>query len=365
MLQAAIAGVRFFLRCFILVAALATGAALDSGPSPSASRNGEGTGNGRNAVVASENGEETQQVLPVIAWKLLRPGLELGLTILPESLKVFPGTEASSGKRSAAFVVLRIDSDLHSFELSMASETGQAFSLADWSRKDGLVAGVNAAMYLPDNRTSTGYMRSGNSVNNSRMVERLVAFFVAGRRKPGIPEADIIERGSASWRERLEDYSIVVQNYRLISSDGRLLWPEGGSAHSIAVVAKDEKGRILFLLSQEPLSVERFAWYLARLHLDLSTVMYVEGGQQAGLFVCMENSTKRVDGGEEEGASQQLPPELLTGASVHAISGGTAYIWKGRQSLLGTQGNPAAALPNVIGVKRDHVPPALREPRVE
>jgi hypothetical protein len=246
----------------------------------------------------------------------------------------------------------------------MASETGQAFSLADWSRKDGLVAGINAAMYLPDNRTSTGYMRSGDSVNNNRMGERLGAFFVAGRRKPDIPEADIIERGGASWRERLDDYSIVVQNYRLISSDGRLLWPEGGPAHSIAVVAKDGKGRILFVLGQEPLPVERFAWYLGRLRLDLRTVMYVEGGQQAGLFVCLENSLKRADGAGEEG-TDLLPMEQLPGASVHAIPGGVAHVWKGRQSLFGTQGNPAAALPNIIGVKREYIPFLQREPQGE
>ena len=175
---------------------------------------------------------------------------------------------------------------------------------------------------------------------------------MAARRKPKIPAADIIERGSPGWRERLEDYAIVVQNYRFISSDGRLLWPDGGFMHSMAVVGKDRKGKILFILSQEPLSVERFAWYLANLPLELGPVMYVEGGQQAGLFICL-NAPDTGPGSEGKDKAGATPPpaEQPAGSSSHAVLGGTALVWKG-QSLLGARGNPHAALPNIIGVKR-------------
>jgi hypothetical protein len=305
------------------------------------------TENGQTVALSRATGGE--RALPALDWKLLRPGLELGLSILPETLAASRSAEAGD---SSALVVLRIDPRLNSFSLSMASEGGKALSLADWSRNEGLIAGINAAMYLPDNRTSTGYMRNGEAVNNRNMGDRLGAFFVAERRKPKIPAADIIERGSPGWRERLEDYAIVVQNYRFISSDGRLLWPDGGFMHSMAVVGKDRTGRILFVLSQEPLSVERFAWYLANLPLELSTVMYVEGGQQAGLFVCPETpDTDPESEGKVKTGAAPSPAEQPAGASSHTVPGGTAHVWKG-QSLLGARGNPHAALPNIIGVKR-------------
>lgn len=288
------------------------------------------------ALVASPEEESLQPLstpapfVPLeLSWTLLRPGLEFGAAPLAESER---------SRSRTWFVVLRIDPAVHGFSLSMASEAGRSFSLADWCRKDNLLAGINAAMYLPDNRTSTGYMRSGAALNNSNLGGNLGAFFVAGPRKKGLASADILERSSPGWPGVLDDYDIVVQNYRFINSEGRLLWREGGPLHSIAVVAKDRSGRILFVLCQEPLSGERFAAYLRNLPLDLSTVMYVEGGAQAGMFV-------RVDAEDGQKAAS------MPGATIHAVPGGVAHVWKGRQSLLNTKGNPDAALPNLIGVK--------------
>lgn len=277
-----------------------------------------------------EPSPESAPVIPLaLHWSTLQPGLELGLASLAESARSWSG---------AWFVVLRIDPAFHSFSLSMASETGQTLALADWCRKDNLRAGINASMYLPDNLTSTGYMRNGGSVNNKNMGGNLGAFFVAGARKKELPPVDILERNSPGWPGVMDDYDIVVQNYRFINSDGRLLWREGGPLHSIAVVGKDASGRILFVLCQEPLSGDRFAAYLRTLPLELGTVMYVEGGAQAGMFV-------RVDSGS---AQPSVAP--VAGATSHPVPGGVVHVWKGRQSLLNTRGNPDAALPNLIGV---------------
>lgn len=272
---------------------------------------------------------------PEMRWTALSPGLELGLSSLPESRE--KGT-------SAVFVVLRIDPALHHFALGMASETGQARSLVDWSRKHGLRAGINASMYLPDNVTSTGYMRSGEARNNDKMGNKLGAFFVAERRSGGGPAADIIEREAPNWSESLEEHAIVIQNYRLMDSRGKVLWPAGGPMHSIAVVAKDDRGRIAFVLSQEPLTAERFAACLKTLPLSLSTVMYVEGGAQAGIFLRVDNA-----------AEKSLPPSFA-GASSHPSPEGTTHVWKGRQSLLNTRGNPDAPVPNVIGIRGADAP---------
>ena len=68
-------------------------------------------------------------------------------------------------------------------------------------------------------------------------------------------------------------------------------------------------------------SAAHFAALLQRCDLSLKTVMYVEGGAQAGIFL------------REHGPSAPVT------------------IWKGRQSLLRFEGNPAAPLPNIIGVR--------------
>ena len=272
---------------------------------------------------------------PDIRWTTVAPGLELGLSALPESRDQGTG---------AVLAIVRVDPARHRFALGMASETGQAHSLPDWGGKAGLRAGINASMYLPDNRTSTGYMRSGEAVNNKTVGNKLGAFFVAGPRKGSGPPADIVEREAPDWNARLDDYAIVVQNYRLVDSRGKVLWPAGGLMHSIAVVAKDDRGRIAFVLSQEPLTAERFAACLKTLPLSLSTVMYVEGGAQAGIFLRVDNA-----------AEKSLPPSFA-GASSHPSPEGTTHVWKGRQSLLNTRGNPDAPVPNVIGIRGADAP---------
>ena len=267
-----------------------------------------------------------------LSWHSPEPGLELGLT-------TFSKTQAQ--QNASVFVVLRITPTKQTFALYMASQTGKALPPAGWSEQKHLRAGINAGMYLPDQLTNTGYMRSGAFVNNNKLGARLGAFFVARPRNANLPPADIMDKERPNWQARLEQYDIVAQNYRLLNSRGELLWPEGIEAHSIAAIAKDGAGRILFILSQEPLTVQVFARYLQRLPLDVGTVMYVEGGRQAGLFVRLDTPDK----------TPGNPIEALPGATVHPVSDGVVMVWRGKQSLLRLPGNPEAVLPNIIGVK--------------
>lgn len=268
--------------------------------------------------------------LPKLTFTGLAPGLELGLAHLPES--------KARGHEDAVFVVLRVDPGTYSFSLHMAGGADGALSPAQWSGRRNLCAGINAGMYLPDNSTSIGYMRAGEVLGNPKMGDRLGAFFVAGQRKKGIAAVDVIEREGADWRGRLQDYDIVVQNYRLMDSNGRTLWAEKGRAHSSAVVTKDAKGRILFILSQEPLPVELFVRYLKWFSLSPGVVMYVEGSAQACLFM-------RLDAGEAAG-------RFFPGAESRSVSGGVVYVWRGRQGLLNLPGNTDAVVPNIIGVTK-------------
>ena len=264
--------------------------------------------------------------LPDIEWSIIRPGLELGLAVLPRSLAA--GTDDR-------FVILRIAPGSFNFTLHMASETGSAHSLPGWATLYGLLAGINASMYLPDNLTSTGLLRGPSHINNPRAGARLGAFFVADPKGKKLPGADILERGSKGLDDRLALYNSVAQNSRLVSGTGDILWPKGGGAHSTAVVSKDTKGNILFVLSQEPLSPYVFARYMKKFPLDAGPVMYVEGGGPAGLFLF-----------EGENGNTARP-----GAVSYPAPGGVIHVWKGRQSVLNTKGNPEAPLPNIIGVK--------------
>ena len=250
-------------------------------------------------------------------WLTLEPGLDFGEFRL----------EGGDFRLTA----LRIDPAHFDFLLCASSADGKGPRALDaWGREKDLVAAINASMYREDGATSTGYMRGAGHVNNPRLVERFGAFFVAGPDSDGLPQAAIVDRDMPDWRERLDQYDLVLQNYRMINADRRILWSPGGPLYSISAVAQDGTGRILFLHSRAPVEAYAFAQQLLHLPLDVRTVMYVEGGAQAGLLV-RAHSLRREMGG------------------VHA------------PSLLVT-GNLKALLPNVLGVRRKGaLPPAQAE----
>ncbi|MBD5557466.1 MAG: phosphodiester glycosidase family protein [Desulfovibrio sp.] len=244
-------------------------------------------------------------------WLALEPGLDFGEFRL----------EGGDFRLTA----LRIDPEKFDFELCASSADGKGPRALDaWGEERDLVAAINASMYREDGSTSTGYMRGAGHVNNPRLVDRFGAFFVAGPDAGELPQAAIIDRDMPDWKERIGRYDLVIQNYRMINGDRRILWSPGGPLYSISAVAQDGAGRILFLHSRAPVEAYAFAQQLLHLPLDVRTVMYVEGGAQAGLLV-RSHSLRRDMGG------------------LHA------------PSLLVT-GNLKALLPNVLGVRRKRAP---------
>lgn len=242
-------------------------------------------------------------------WISLEPGLDF--------------CEIRLNENNSKLTALRIDPEIFDFVLCSSSmDSGAPRTLEQWANEYGLTAAINASMYLPDNNKSTGYMRSGQYVNNPRIVDRFGAFFVAGPRKGNIPRAAIIDRDEKNWRQRLDDYDTVIQNYRMTSAGRKILWSPGGPLYSISAVAQDGEGKILFLHSRTPVEAYSFVQQLLHLPLDVRTVMYVEGGSQAGLLV----------------HSTHLKRNL---AGAHA------------PSLLVT-GNLNAALPNILGIRPRH-----------
>lgn len=222
------------------------------------------------------------------SWKMLEPGLEYAAFPIVEDVEADGAEEAPEGVSRAEqpLVALRFDPRYFSFRLYCAGQDGQpARTLEEWARAYGLVAAINAGMYLPDGLTSTGYMRAGAYINNPRIVQRFGAFFVAGPRREGLPSAALLDRDADPWEELLPQYDVVVQNYRMITTNRHILWSPGGPLYSISAVGQDTAGHILFLHCREPIDAHSFTAILMRLDLKLRSLMYVEGGGQAGLLL--------------------------------------------------------------------------------
>ena len=242
--------------------------------------------------------------LPPNQWTDVAPGLAV---------------QEFSSEEGPTLLVLRIDPAQNDFVLGAASLDGRgARPLGKWAEEYNLLAAINASMYLPDGLTSTGYMRYGEHINNGRQVSRFGAFFVAGPDRDDLPRAALLDRESANVSALLPHYRLVVQNYRMTTHDGKILWAEGGPLYAISAVGQDAQGNILFLHCREPIEAYEFASHAMSLPLQLRQLMYVEGGGQAGLL-------------------------LRTSALVRDVSG------QSRNPLL-VSGKYGVAVPNVIGV---------------
>ncbi|MDR1242641.1 MAG: phosphodiester glycosidase family protein [Deltaproteobacteria bacterium] len=230
-------------------------------------------------------------------WINLAPGLdmlELDLQKSPagagrSEIGIAPARSDLSGKQGN-FIIIRSDPEKCSYSLHMASEDGQRCSLPERLQKHNLYAAINAGMFLPDNLKNTGFMRNATHVNNGRVVSNFGSFFLAGPRRAGLPQAVILEKTGPEDKltEKIADYNIVIQNYRLISSAGDILWPESADAYNISALSADKQGRILFIFCGIPLSAADFSRVLLALPLGINLTMYLEGGDQAGLALALE-----------------------------------------------------------------------------
>ncbi len=221
------------------------------------------------------------------AWQELEDGLWLGEFHAP-----VPSTVGDS-----IITILKIDPDNFTFEVLMASEHGEPRTLEHWTDDHGLVAAINGSMYLPNHRTSTGLMRCAGHLNNGTINARFGAFFVSEPRREGIAGVQLVDRKLQDWRVALENYGCVIQNYRMISLNGKNLWSQDGNTFSIASVGMDESGNVLFMHSRSPFSVHDFAKNLLLLPIDIRNAMYVEGGREAGLYVRSKFMTRAWSGG--------------------------------------------------------------------
>ena len=192
-------------------------------------------------------------------------------------------TRQNGGK--VEFVALRMDPQRCEIVLCRAAlDGGGPRTPEQWAREYHLGAVINAGMYLPDDLTSTAYMRSGDKVNNGRIAEKYGSFFVASPRQPSLPNAALLDKDVDDWKFLLPQYEVAVQNFRLIGPEGVQRWPENGPRHSIAAVGMNAKGEIFFLHYETPISVYEFVRILREESgLNLTRAMYVEGGAQAVL----------------------------------------------------------------------------------
>jgi hypothetical protein len=218
--------------------------------------------------------EPTRQTATA-GWQLLEPGLELGFLLSPE-----PATAGDGFVR-----VLRIDPEYFELRLMTASEYGgRARTAREWCKEHDLVAALNASMYQEDLLTSVSLMRTRTHTNNGHLTRhRAVLGF--DRLEPSAPAVKIIDLECDDFEQWEPRYGTLVQSIRMLSCEGENVWEQQTRQWSIAAVGTDSAGRVLFVHVRSPFSTHDLIDVLVRLPLDLTSLMYAEGGHEAQLYV--------------------------------------------------------------------------------
>ena len=185
-------------------------------------------------------------------------------------------------KAKAVLHVVRVDPNVATLTLGMASKDGSTHTASAWAVKLGMVATINAGMFSTDHKSNVGKLVDREHVNNGDFNAYQSAL-VFNPKKPGLPKAQLLDLDDKGAKELAAQYGTVVQNLRLLKGEGSSVWKPNGRAWSESAVAQDKQGRILFLFVREGYQMSDFNRLVLDSGLDVVRAMHVEGGPEASL----------------------------------------------------------------------------------
>lgn len=220
---------------------------------------------------------ETRPTSKTIVWDSVGTGLSYALIAAP----------LISSVGDSEIDVLRIDPEKVTLTLLSARWDGKGKrTAADWASQSGALALINAGMFdLTDGLTNTGYMRSGQHINNATIntTYNLVAAF--GPKEPGLPDFRFIDLRCVRWEDWRDKYESYVQGIRIVDCNRKNRWSKQEKFWSMALLGSDSQGHLLFIFCRSPYRVHDMANMLLELPIDLQQLMYLEGGPEASFYL--------------------------------------------------------------------------------
>jgi uncharacterized protein YigE (DUF2233 family) len=187
--------------------------------------------------------------------------------------------------KDSKIIVVKINPKYYSFKLLCASEVGRTkLTPREWCKQYALISAINAGMYQKDGLSNVGYMKNFLHLNNPRLNSTYKAVLAFNRLGSKVPEIQIIDFECQDFETLKSKYQTFIQSIRMISCHQKNVWYQQDKRWSLAVLAVDKEGNILFIFSEAPYSGYDFNNILLSLPLSIFNAMYLEGGQEASLY---------------------------------------------------------------------------------
>jgi hypothetical protein len=225
----------------------------------------------------------------------------------PDFTEIAPGIsyaeliwEASPSLGDGKLIVVRLDPKRAKLRMHTSGDATANRTAREWASELDLCVVVNAGMYDVDHLTHVGRFRTGLIDNQADWNTAYSSVFTVG---PGAA-ATIIDTDLTSK----VDYTTadhLVQNLRLIRAPGENRWKPNGKKWSEAALARDAKGRILFLFSRTPYQMHDFNKRLLASGLEVVQAQHLEGGPEASLTVRTKTVDRDFNGSFETGFTER------------------------------------------------------------
>jgi uncharacterized protein YigE (DUF2233 family) len=229
-----------------------------------------------------------------IIWRQLRPGMEFALIPADEIVR--------SG--SANLAALRIDPNLFRFKILEAPADKPGFSAQEWLHHASALAVFNAGQYAAD-RSYLGLLVV-NGQAKGHVASKLDGLFLAEPSDSALPKARIIDLRYSAFDLKANPYYQAAQSHMLLDRFGQIRVRRSPLVANRTVVAEDNSGRIVIMVSQGGYTLWELADFIKGLDLGLREVMNMDGAGESQLAI-QTNGFRYKQFGSPTGSPDILP----------------------------------------------------------
>jgi hypothetical protein len=211
-------------------------------------------------------------IIPDSGWTHLQPGLEQRTLNL-----IGPQNTVTE-----SILILRVDPETFSFEVHHQTNP---LSLEEWAEQTNADIVLNGGYYLIENET---YYPTGLVISNSEPFGTSYGEF-AGMFTVSNGYADLRWLAQVPY-DPSEQFDFALQSFPLLVKPGGQLGFSAEFEDNLTarrtVLAKDQSGNILFILTQKRyFTLHTLSMFLTGSDLDLDIAVNLDGGPSTGLFI--------------------------------------------------------------------------------
>ncbi len=232
-----------------------------------------------------------------VNWQELEKGLSYASIDSP----------VKSSHSDSKIEVLKIDPAYFSFHLLCAGEKKSNSKKADeWCKEYKMIAGVNASMFKLDGNfnQSTGYLKNKNYTNNGILNNAYKNNFAFNTNDTAASAPHIVDLSCENWSAVKNKYTSFSQSLRMLDCDARNTGQPQQKKWSMVLLGEDKNHHILFIFVRSPYTVHAYINILNSLPLQLTRLMYLEGGPEASFYLNHPKLKKECAGSYETGFNE-------------------------------------------------------------